>query len=209
MGYPRGGIYRSSTCPRCHASVSPRRPLGRGVEEYAHGETQRNPEPQWDHASLDGSDARPSLFQSVAQDLEPHVAVKGAAVHEVQDRQEPQSELLDTEPGMESSGVALEAEDIFPADDAVFEGTVRLAVEAENCVRPVLNFVEELSKKPQLRLLQLVGNQRRAGLDIWIGLREPLCLKDVLHGMDGVASVNTPLGYSPKGHERLLEVRLA
>ena len=104
---------------------------------------------------------------------------------------------------------ALEASGREPSEEELFEGTVRLTIEANGCNRQVLHFVEQLCQLPAVRLLQLVGNSRREGADVWIGLREPACLKMVLLQMPGVVDVATPVGCSPEGHERLLVVRLA
>ena len=100
-------------------------------------------------------------------------------------------------------------EENVPSDEEQFEGTVRLTVEANGCNRQVLHFVEQVCQLPAVRLLQLVGNSRREGVDVWLGLREPACLKMVLLQIPGVADVTTPVGCSPDGHERLLVVRLA
>ena len=98
--------------------------------------------------------------------------------------------------------------DTSRAED-VYEGTVRLTVAAPGCIRLVIRFVDQLCCNPHLRLLQLVGNHRKEGVDIWLGLREPLQLRPLLLKMQGVTRVDTPLGYGPKGHERLVEVHLS
>ena len=90
---------------------------------------------------------------------------------------------------------------------AVFEGTVRLNVEAPGCVREIVQFVRELRQKPQLRLLRLVGNNRE-GVDIWLGLREPLNLGTILPEMQGVTIISKPLEHVGGADERLLSVRL-
>ena len=94
-------------------------------------------------------------------------------------------------------------------DGEVYEGTVRLNVIASGCSRQVLHFVNALCQTPQFRLLQLVGNHRREGVDIWLGLRAPTGLRETLLRMEGVSHVNAPLGHSPHGNERLVEVWLA
>ncbi len=90
---------------------------------------------------------------------------------------------------------------------AIFEGTVRLNVEAPGCVREIVQFVRELRQKPQLRLLRLVGNNRE-GVDIWLGLREPLKLGTILPEMQGVTIISKPLEHVGGADERLLSVRL-
>ncbi|MCH7785912.1 MAG: hypothetical protein IIC22_00230 [Chloroflexi bacterium] len=101
----------------------------------------------------------------------------------------------------------LNVEPAIPAEDEIYEGTVRLNVEANGCIREVVHFVRELRQKPQLRLLRLVGNNRE-GVDILIGLREPLRLRTMLPQIKGVTIVSTSLGSSESGDERLLNVRL-
>lgn len=101
----------------------------------------------------------------------------------------------------------LNVDPVIPAEDEVYEGTVRLNVEANGCIRQVVHFVRELRQKPELRLLRLVGNNRE-GVDILIGLREPLLLNKMLPQIEGVTIVSTSLGSSESGGERLLNVRL-
>ena len=92
--------------------------------------------------------------------------------------------------------------------EVVYEGTVRLTVAAPGRIRQVIRFVDQLCCNPHLRLLKLVGNHRTEGVDIWVGLREPLQLRPLLLGMESADGVETPFGYGPNGSERLVEVRL-
>ncbi len=96
-----------------------------------------------------------------------------------------------------------------PDEDETYEGTVRLTVESSGSIRQVVNFVDRLAQDPHFRLLKAVGNHRKAGMDVWLGLRETLCLRKVLQQMHGVAQVDVPAGYTPDGRERLVRVRLA
>ncbi len=92
----------------------------------------------------------------------------------------------------------------------VFEGSVRLNVEANGSIRQMIRFVDRLCQNPHFRLLRLVGNNhQKEGMNIWLGLREPLCLKALLLDMEGVCHVASPLGLGPTGHERLVNVKLA
>ena len=77
-------------------------------------------------------------------------------------------------------------------DEGIYEGTVRLMVTTPGAVSGLLNFVGELRQNPGFRLLRLVANQNREGMDIWLGLREPLSLRTVLLEMEGVSQVTTP-----------------
>ena len=145
--------------------------------------------------------------------------VDGARPDEGTSMEEPPAErAVEVREAAESVPVAvqvrpLEADDVSKGDsqpsaeDEVYEGTVRLNVEANICVRRMLGFLGELHQKSQLRLLQLVGDHKK-GVDIWLGLKEPLCLKKTLLDIEGVSQVSAPLERSPNGHERLLIVRL-
>jgi CheY-like chemotaxis protein len=61
-------------------------------------------------------------------------------------------------------------------DPGIYEGAVRLVVTTPGPVRNLISFVSELRQNPQFRLLRLVANQDKEGMDIWLGLREPLPL---------------------------------
>jgi len=76
-------------------------------------------------------------------------------------------------------------------DEDLYEGTVRVKVEAEGDIQHVVHFVQELRQKSQLRLLRLVSNSQK-NVDILLGLREPVKLKDLLFEIEGVAEV-TPV----------------
>ena len=79
------------------------------------------------------------------------------------------------------------------AQNDVFEGTVRISVRVNGNVRQLLRFVDTLSKKAELRLLRLVGDHAR-GVDLWVGLRQPLRLFAELGKMEGLARVTNVLG---------------
>ena len=102
---------------------------------------------------------------------------------------EPSNELVNASPGRPPSGAgglgtqtvpALELGPQIPApmaDDQTYEGTVKLCVEAPS-LRQMLQFVDEICQRPEMRLLKLVSNgQQRIGLDIWLALREQLNLR--------------------------------
>lgn len=94
-------------------------------------------------------------------------------------------------------------------DRSAYEGTVRLAVTTPGPARNLINFVSELRQNPQFRLLRLVASQdKESGMDIWLGLREPLPLESVLMEVSGVAEVTVPSEASPEEKERLLSVTL-
>jgi DNA-binding response OmpR family regulator len=96
-----------------------------------------------------------------------------------------------------------------PIDPEVYEGTVRLAVTTSGPVRNLINFVSELRQNTQFRLLRLTASQDKGGgMDIYLGLREPLRLEAVLMEMPGVAEVTAPPDVVMAEKERLLRVVL-
>ena len=75
-----------------------------------------------------------------------------------------------------------------PPDNELFEGTVRLNVEAGSQMPALVKIVSELRQMPEFRLLRMKGNAEE-GLDILLKLREPVYLKEVLADIDGVSHV--------------------
>ena len=71
----------------------------------------------------------------------------------------------------------------------MYEGTVQLSLQAEGNMALVVNFVQQLRERPEFRLLRMVNN-RRGGTDIWLGLREPISLRQMLSQVEGVAQVS-------------------
>jgi hypothetical protein len=117
--------------------------------------------------------------------------------------------------GTRKAGIAkLQSANFMPngrpeaADDGVYQDTVRLIVDSGGCTQSMLLFVDELSRKPQLRLLRMVGTYRNKGMEIWVGIREPVKLKTLLLGTGGVCRVMDPLEHQPEGGERTLKVAL-
>jgi DNA-binding response OmpR family regulator len=80
------------------------------------------------------------------------------------------------------------AETPIPAGRS-YEGTVRLTITTLGPVRNLINFVSDLRQSSKFRLLRLVANQRTEGMDIWLGLRGPLPLVEILTEIHGVHSV--------------------
>ncbi len=94
------------------------------------------------------------------------------------------------------------------SETGIYEGTVRLTVSALGPVRNLINFVSELRQSPQFRLLRLVANQHKEGMDIWLGLREPLEFLQILSSMAGVHDVSPGSDASEDEEEQLLIVTL-
>jgi pSer/pThr/pTyr-binding forkhead associated (FHA) protein len=91
----------------------------------------------------------------------------------------------------------------------LYEGAVRLDVGIEGKIWLVVNFVTELRRNTQLRVLRLQSNPLQ-GVEIWLALREPIPLKEILGQMEEV----TLVGAAPEheagsnGQEQVLNVRL-
>jgi len=120
------------------------------------------------------------------------------------------SQSLEPEP--EGEPVALEepagTDNLREPNGGIYEGTVRLTVTTPGAVSRLLAFVGELRQNPGFRLLRLVANQSREGMDIWLGLRKPLSLKAVLLEMKGVSQVTTPTEPAANDSEPVLIVLL-
>ena len=90
----------------------------------------------------------------------------------------------------------------------VYEGTVKLRVDATDSFRQVIQFVEALRQKAGLRLLKLVGGFED-GVDIWVGLKAPIAINEVLMTMPGVAQVTPAHWLEQDASEPLINIRLA
>ena len=94
-------------------------------------------------------------------------------------------------------------------DDRIYEGTVQLRVEAPSLMQ-MLQFVDEVCHRPELRLLKLVGNGHRPmALEMWLALREQLNLRRLLLEIEGVTRVDLPSGPGQFGNETVFGVGLA
>ena len=94
-------------------------------------------------------------------------------------------------------------------EDRTYEGTVKLRVEAPS-LRQMLQFVDEVCQRPELRLLKLAGNGHgRIGSEMWLALREQLHLKELLLEIEGVTRVDLPSGQNQFDDEPLFGVGLA
>ena len=95
------------------------------------------------------------------------------------------------------------------ADSEIYEGTVRLMVTTTGGLRGLLSFVGELRQDPQFRLLRLIANHRKEGMDIWLGLRQPLSLRTVLMNLKGVSRVTNDHDLASEDNEPRLIVVLS
>ena len=76
-------------------------------------------------------------------------------------------------------------EDPGVAEEALFEGTVHFDVNVEGNMGLVVSFMKTLRESTELRLLRL-SNRPEGGVNIPLGLREPVRLRQMLPNMDGV-----------------------
>ena len=76
------------------------------------------------------------------------------------------------------------------SSDELYEGTVRLLVMADGNVQRIVEFVDELCRMPQFRMLRMMGSHQQEGAEISLGLREPLPFRRILASMRNVASVD-------------------
>ena len=144
--------------------------------------------------------ALPSIFQEIFDDL-PALAPPVDA---------PDTMSNEDLCGLESAQYQEEPEpQIAAPPEEDYEGTVRLTVESEGQIRLVVNFVTELRQNPYLRLLRLVGHPPKS-VDIWLALREPVQLKELLQRMPEVSLVSVPQGHElgSTEQEQALEVQL-
>ena len=91
----------------------------------------------------------------------------------------------------------------------LYEGTIRLKVDAVDSMGHVVNFVQQIREKPEFRLLRMANN-REGGTDIWLALREPIPLRDMLVEMETVSAVSPTAGrdLSVEGEDTPLTVML-
>lgn len=90
----------------------------------------------------------------------------------------------------------------------VYQGKVRLSVRSPSSAAYVMQFVRQVSAMPELRLLRLAAT-RKEGLEMLVGLREPLPLEERLSQMPRVAAAKSIPGHDAASQEPLIEVSLA
>ena len=97
--------------------------------------------------------------------------------------------------------------DLAHSEPMVFEGTASIRTQDTTNLLTMVEFVQRLRGTPQLRVLRL-ARQASSYVDILLGLREPLDLKDLLERMPGVTEVTLTPTRDRNGGEPLLMVRL-
>ena len=159
-------------------------------------------------------DSRVSLVfrdpESAAIEATP-IAFEDAAVDTSPASLEPEAQASLDAPAedIQSAEGAEEADGPTPAEDGLYEGTVRLNVEAAGDIPLMVHFIQELRLKPEVRVLRFVTNARK-DVDLWLRLREPLPLQEMLAEMRLVAHVrpDSDTGPSPADGERVVKARL-
>ena len=90
---------------------------------------------------------------------------------------------------MADPGARTEMQPTEADEGELYEGTVRLNVFQEGAVGMVVNFVQQLREKPEFRLLRMANN-REGGVDVWLALRQPIPLRQMLTEVKGVSEVS-------------------
>ena len=105
--------------------------------------------------------------------------------------------------------MSTQAIDLSAGEEELFEGTVRLNVRVEGGMGLVVSFTQQLRERQEFRLLKL-SNNRTGGTDIWLGLRQPIPLRDMLDAMEVVSEVSHTAGrdLSPESEDPPLTVIL-
>ena len=105
-------------------------------------------------------------------------------------------------------GVTGIAEEPVPAlVDGVYEGNVRLRVDGNANIYLVIRFLQTLRREVRLRVHGMVSNAKK-DVEVLIGLREPLYLKEILAEMREVSQVRVSGLPPPEGVDPLLHVKL-
>ena len=95
-------------------------------------------------------------------------------------------------------------------EQQLYEGNVRLIVVPQGNMGLVVNFTQQVRNYPELRILRLADNGADY-VDIWLALRQPIPLSDILGEMAGVAEVSPTQrrALGPGSEDPYLEVTLA
>ena len=142
-----------------------------------------------------------SASEALDMEISDHAAVETQETKP--DPAQAQPNLLPVPPREQVLGTAMSP---GAAEKELFEGTVRLSVKANGDVRQLLQFVGSLSRKPEIRLLRLLGDHR--WVDLWVGLSRPIALYAELGKMDGVSKVANVWELDGEEKERRIELCL-
>ncbi len=92
------------------------------------------------------------------------------------------------------------------AGDETYQDDVKVSVETHGSPKQMIRFLNQLSSNPQLRMLRMVGSYQSATL--WLALRQPLHLRELLLQMDSVSEVRVCPTRGSGGPEHVLEIVL-
>ncbi len=188
----------------------PRQPADRNDSQASKGQSPARDRVTPARQPADRNDSQASKGQSPARD---QVTPFEAGVGEKESNGRDEALAPDAEPQRQDAGLSAHPEGEpeaphFDSDDNLYEGTVKLFVEARDSVRQVIHFVEALRRRPDLQLLQMVGSGE-GRVRIWLSLRSPLQLEQVLLEMESVSKVDAPQRADRDSDGPLLNVQLA
>lgn len=89
-------------------------------------------------------------------------------------------------------------------DEGVYQGNVKLSVEAQDGAKQVIQFLNVLNSNSALRVLRMVGTH--GIITVWLNVQRPIPLKALLSEAEGVSKVS--VRSSSQGSEPVLEVVL-
>ena len=103
---------------------------------------------------------------------------------------------------------SVDAEASPPPDGEFYDGQVRPKVVTEGGMGQVVAFRQRLEREPEFRVTRMTNV--KGGVELLVGLREPVSLTRRLGEMEGVDQVSVPLGHdlSPGDPDMPLTVRL-
>ena len=91
-------------------------------------------------------------------------------------------------------------------DDTVYQGSVKVSVESHGMVKEMMRFLNQVSDHPDLHVRQVLGSY--GTVTVWLALRAPLRLRQILLDMDMVTGVTPRRSSAAKGSEYLLDLEL-
>ena len=93
-------------------------------------------------------------------------------------------------------------------DDTVYQGSVKVSVESHGMIKEMMRFLNEVSGHPDLHVRQVLGSY--GTVTVWLALRKPLQLRQILldMDMDMVTQVTARRSSAAKGSEYLLDLEL-
>ena len=91
-------------------------------------------------------------------------------------------------------------------DDTVYQGSVKVSVESHGMIKEMMRFLNEVSGHPDLHVRQVLGSY--GTVTVWLALRKPLRLRQILLDMEMVTLVTARRSSAAKGSEYLLDVEL-